>query len=96
MHHRSWRLETGRLSITDRISGEFDRAVARFYLHPAVTVLSETALRLPNGRVCRVAVTGGTVRLAKTQWHPEFGLSQENSCLEVVLSGNELDVAVSW
>jgi uncharacterized heparinase superfamily protein len=96
IHRRSWRLETGRLSITDRISDRFDRAVARFYLHPAIALLSETELRLPNGRVCSLAVAGGTVRVAKTQWYPEFGLSQENSCIEVVMSGRELGVVLSW
>ncbi len=39
VHRRAWRLTAGHLAVTDRIEGQFAKAVARFHLHPAVRVV---------------------------------------------------------
>lgn len=96
VHEREWRLEEGRLRITDRITGVFIQAVARFYLHPAIAVQGDQGCVLPNGRECRWSISGGAIDNQRTYWHPEFGLSKANRCLEIVFSGNELVVDFVW
>ena len=39
VHRRAWCLTAGHLAVTDRIEGQFAKAVARFHLHPAVRVV---------------------------------------------------------
>lgn len=95
LHVREWRLTANRLTITDRYTGQPCRAVARFYLHPAVNPLG-MMLELPNGRRCRLSVSGGDSRFVPTSWRPEFGRDEANQCLEVTLSGNELVVGIDW
>jgi uncharacterized heparinase superfamily protein len=96
MHEREWLLEEGRLRITDRITGIFTRAVARFHLHPMIAVQGDGGCVLPNGRECRWSVCGGAVENQGTHWHPEFGSSNANRCLNIVFSGNELVVDFVW
>jgi uncharacterized heparinase superfamily protein len=96
IHSREWRLEEGRLRITDAIAGHFERAVARFYLHPLIDLQYDQWLQLPNGRTCRWSVVGGVPCLIGAQWYPEFGRSEANRCLEVVLDGDQLIFELVW
>lgn len=99
LHVREWRLGANCLRITDRMIGRFDHAVARFYMHPAVTLKGERTLQLPNGKTCRWSASGGGARVVRTKWHPEFNCDDANQCLEVPLSGsegNEIVVEVDW
>lgn len=41
VHRRRWEIAAGWLRVTDRIEGRFDKAVARFHLHPDVEVWFE-------------------------------------------------------
>jgi uncharacterized heparinase superfamily protein len=95
IHSREWHLEEGRLRITDGITGHFERAVARFYLHPLID-LDDQRLQLPNGRVCRWSIVGGVPSLTNAHWYPEFGASEANRCLEVVLDGDRLIFELVW
>lgn len=96
IHSREWIIRERDLIITDRLTGRFDRAIARFYLHPSVVPQDGAAFLLPNGETCRWSVSGGEARLVETRWHPEFGRSDKNWCLEIVLEGNETALSVTW
>ena len=95
LHTREWRLSERQLVVTDRVTSD-RRAVARFYLHPEIAPATDGVLRLPNGRVCRWRVTGGTSRVHRTRWFPRFGASRENLCIEVVLAGPESRMEFRW
>jgi uncharacterized heparinase superfamily protein len=95
-HRRSWRLENNLLRVSDRIEGSFLRAVARFHLHPSLTVCEGGVLRLPVGTETKWRVQGGTPRVVDTRWYPEFGRAVSNKCIEVTLIGNELEFELRW
>ncbi len=96
VHHRQWRFGTDSLQVTDRVSGTFTRAIARFYLHPGVVILTEHTFRLPNGECVQWSVGGGTPNLVHSLWHPEFGASIANQCIEIQSEGSEVSFQLRW
>ncbi|MBE0621686.1 MAG: alginate lyase family protein [Burkholderiales bacterium] len=96
VHTREWRLGSNALRVMDRVGGTFTNAIARFFLHPGVEILTEQALRLPNGERAQWSVSGGTPRLARSSWHPEFGVSIPNQCIEIEFEGSEISLQLHW
>ena len=99
LHRREWRLTRGGLRITDRIEGGFGRAVARFHLHPAITVHGDGVLgelELSDGHRIRWSASGGAVRIVGSTWHPEFGQSVAGHCIELELEGPHAVMEFAW
>ena len=103
VHRRRWTLEEDSLSIEDRITGEFGRAESRLHLHPDIEVPDISAvndiavrLRLKGGRLIRVLVDGGTLRVEPATWHPRFGQNLPTSCLVTELTGAVLRTRIDW
>jgi len=89
VHRRAWLFERGRLVVEDFVTGGFDSSVGYFHFHPDVTVSlagSEGEASWNGGRL-RFVVEGGGGMLRASTYHPEFGVSMENQCLEVELEG---------
>lgn len=103
VHFREWSLGSSELVITDRVSGAFARAEARFHLHPSISVESaldgpprELMLRLPGGVRARLTVDGGIIRKKETTWHPEFGVRKPNVCIVAEFVGDRLITRIRW
>jgi hypothetical protein len=84
------------LSVTDTLTGRFREAVSRYYLHPEVRLGANQELRLPGGEWIRWSVAGGEPRVVDSTWHPRFGASVPNRCIEVRFVSNELTVEFFW
>jgi len=99
-HQRSWCAEGSGLRIEDTIEGECSSAIARFHLHPLVnaSVNNDGAVEvtLPLGQQLKVCCAGGQVRLRKSTWHPRFGQSIPNICIEVDIVEGQLRTDVCW
>lgn len=100
-HSREWRFSKSSLSIADRLEGRFASAVARFFLHPSVSVeqggsAREGRLTLQGGRGVTWTVEGGAAALVDATWHPEFGVSEASRCLQVRLSGPLSTLTLEW
>ena len=99
LHRRTWRMTTYGLQVCDAIEGGFGEAVARYHLHPAVSISGEGGkgvLRLPDGHTMHWAVTGGSVRVVASTWHPEFGRSIASTCIELVFAGPQATMEFFW
>ena len=109
MHRRAWRLTAGHLAVTDRIEGQFAKAVARFHLHPAIRILDTEAgggeapdhrlagqFLLPDGQRVTWRVTAGVARLVPDQWRPQFGLRLPSQCLEVRFTRGQCRLDLAW
>ena len=100
VHSRQWSLQSTRLRIDDSLHGKFDSAFARFHLHPdivAITKEGKIELRLPSGtRMLMGFDNAGEVEVADSTWHPYFGVSVRNQCIQVRLIGESLTTDVSW
>ncbi|MCF7810497.1 heparinase II/III family protein [bacterium] len=99
IHTREWQVKSHRLLITDMITGRFEKAVGRLYIHPEAAVKmtnSGSGRFLLEGRTYNWCLTGCQVELKESTWHPEFGLSVQNYCIEYTLAGNKSVFELTW
>ena len=99
IHRRSWRLGERSLSVEDHVTGQYENAVARFHLHPDVSVEGDASnghILLNDGRRVEWRVLGGHSRIVRSFWHPEFGLSIDSFSLEVPVLNGTSSVEFSW
>lgn len=92
---RTWSFEEGIMQVVDQLSGRWSEAISRFYCHPSVTANQlndcEVLLILPQGqKVCFTVKGASELRLVDSNWHPGFGVSAPNHCIEATLSGPQL------
>ncbi len=101
MHYRKWRLASESLVIEDKVTGQFDEAVARFHLHPDVQIEPdpdnrEAVLRLPLGQQLLFKVEGGELGVEAGNWHPQFGTALTNHCLVVKFRNGSIKTFLRW
>lgn len=99
IHCREWHFEEHALMINDVVEGKFRDAVSRFHFHPAVNIRRNDNLLsicLPSGQTISCHIKKGQGQLIKTTYHPEFGVSYENQCLEVQLNNNKSQIIFNW
>lgn len=101
LHHRQWVLTDTSLQINDVIHGPFKEAVSRFYLQPDVKIVKNKSpdslfLILNGGEQVEFSTEGAELRVVESTWHPEFGLSLSNQCLEVVFKQNQINATFGW
>lgn len=86
-HKRSWRLGPDAIEIVDQVWGKRGAwdAVSRFHLHPAIaTSHSGNTVRLSLPGDFQVEMTSDrAIEIVEGTWHPRFGESIPNLCLEV-------------
>lgn len=95
IHTRRWRCAAGKVTVTDTLSGSCDEAIARFHLHPEVTV-DGGMLRLPGGQAAAWKSSGGDPRIVNDSWHPEFGSSVPSKCLDVPVAPSGSSLELVW
>ncbi|MFO7641304.1 MAG: alginate lyase family protein [Candidatus Competibacteraceae bacterium] len=100
-HWRRWTLSPTSLRVEDRLDGCCGEAIARLHLHPAIRAgLGGAAngwLELPDGRrSCWNVENSGGARLTPSTWHPRFGVSAANVCLEIPCAGPEIQLLIQW
>jgi uncharacterized heparinase superfamily protein len=100
IHSRTWYLEKKSLRVEDRVSGRFSRAVARYYFHPDVTATSVSNVKgeaqLAGGQKLSWMVSGGEGHIIETTYHPEFGRTIKNQCLELYFNDSMAAVEFNW
>ena len=97
-HKRTLLLGDSSLQVKDELDGPFHQAIARFYLHPDLVVsLENNNLRVVGNHFELFAdLTGHQAALAKSNWHPGFGISQQNNCLEITFSNPYSQLEFTW
>ena len=95
-HKRSWQLTSNSLTITDLITGKFDIAIARFYLHPSVNTSETGSLMLANGQRLQYSNRGTIMTMEESIWHPEFGKNVCNTCLVFTFTRSKSVFELRW
>ncbi len=100
-HQRSWHFSENRMKVADTVSGELRDACGRFHFHPDIKVKPSTTndsgeLVLNNGRAIRWQILKGMGSLIPSTYHPEFGISLDNKCLEVRFDDSQIEVLFLW
>ena len=92
------------LKISDELRPATDAnvysAVARYHLHPAVSVIpddlsSSVTLRLPGGQDIQF-VAFVPISVESTTWHPRFGVSESTSCIVLPIVSGAVLAAIRW
>jgi uncharacterized heparinase superfamily protein len=104
VHCREWNLTDGLIEIIDKVTGKGNHKVRSVLpLHPEVKVnnVQEASVDLTvSGRRIKVNFEGeGSLQVATSQYHPEFGLSVDNKHLIYSYSGSlpfETIIKISW
>lgn len=100
VHRRSWTLRADGFTVEDRVEGGAPRAVARFILHPDVSVVAVDAknwtLTLSQGRSLRVRVEQGKGRLENAHYASRFGDVRQTRCLAVDLADGRAVTRLDW
>lgn len=84
IHTRMWSLGSQRLEIVDNIDGNFSSAVSRTYFHPDFNVKAGSNVNC--GNIDNIELSWKAIntvsRVSSKSWHPEFGKTIKNYCLE--------------
>lgn len=96
-HYRTWRLTKEGFRVDDKLMGKYSEAVGRLYLHPNVGARVDDggvsgSLTIDNRSTVRWSVKGGTVRLHRARFFPEFGKEVDNVCLVIHFDSNEVSM----
>lgn len=97
VHQRRWRMDAHQLEVIDTVSGDVP-AVSRLYLHPEVraeTAQGAVLLRCASGRRVELRASHGAT-LHDATWHPRFGSSLPNQCIEMPLVGGRCTTTLRW
>jgi len=98
--YREWEFGEGYLQISDRLDGQFNSAVARFFIHPSVSVDKiggKIILTLTSGK--KLVFTNDQQlipHVLNTYWYPEFGKAVANKCIEVEFASPCLVSKLRW
>jgi len=87
VHHRNWICNNRQIIIEDEVSPSHTNAVARFILHPHISISSQESgqfiLKLPNGRTFLMELPHAEIK--QCFYAPEFGKRQPTLVLEAPL-----------
>ena len=100
IHWRTWTADNDSVVVTDRIEGTFKSAVSRFHLHPDVSVLEQSSIRIvlrtPGGLVIVEAV-GSKLQLEASTYCPEFGKRLPTQCIAIPIGeSGRIQTTISW
>jgi uncharacterized heparinase superfamily protein len=100
VHRREWVMSASTLQVSDTVRGGTHTALARYILHPSVTVVpvgSNTwQLTLAGAQNLRVVVSAGLGRIEPASYAPEFGIVLPTQCLAVELTQGQARVEWLW
>lgn len=99
-HSRTWEARYFQLRVTDRLDGQYERALGFWHLHPNIRVSlrdkSTVDLALPSGQTAVLSIAGAELALEDTTWHPGFGKSVPNTRIVFKFSSPTVVTEVCW
>ena len=99
-HSRKWEFSGSALTVSDKVDGNFESAVAYFHVHTDISISANAGgdwlLQLPQGQKISVNVETGDPKWSRSYYAPEFGKRFETQCLEVMLDKEGSRVTISW
>jgi len=88
---RNWKFQSNQFDILDYLKGDFNLAVSRFILHPAVKVLKKSKtkfqLTLRNKRCIMINLVDCEGKLVRAKYADEFGKSISTNSLLIYSTG---------
>lgn len=99
IHRRTWSVLPQKITVVDKLIGDFENAIGYLHLHPDVEIVSysnnEIKLSIVDRFIC-LSVIGADVNIETSSWHPEFGISLSSKKLCFKFNRNEMNIDFSW
>lgn len=100
-HSRQWFLYSDSLIVEDKIQGDFKEAVALYRFHPDVRATAnedgcEGTVILSQGQHVKWIIEQGSGELVQSSWHPQFGISQPCSLLQIKIEDRYARIRFAW
>jgi uncharacterized heparinase superfamily protein len=100
IHRRAWHLTKNTLTISDLIIGSQYKSVARFILHPSVSINrlneSDWCINMPLGQKVLFKVLSGNSFVESASYAPEFGTVLQAQCLAIELVLGRSEAKLQW
>ncbi len=99
IHHRDWFVTDKSVTITDKLIGKYTDAIGFLHLHPnidVVNVTDEELLLESCDYYIFIRINGANVSVENSTWHPEFGVSLENTKLQFSFSKSIVSTVITW
>jgi uncharacterized heparinase superfamily protein len=98
VHRRCWILQSNCLQVTDIVDGAINQAVSRVYLHPDLHIEKVgTGGTVHWGSYClNWAAQADSISIRSARWYPEFGIDEENRCVEMSASCGKAVFSLNW
>jgi len=101
VHWREWHFENNSLMIRDTIEGQYEDATGRFHFNSGISMEGNEngdtfIIQLPYDVKLFCRIQNGRGRLVTSSYHPEFGLTYQNKCLEVPIHNNKSQIIFNW
>jgi uncharacterized heparinase superfamily protein len=101
IHRREWRLSDHAVEIVDTVDGKFGEAVGRLFFSPSLVASLSTSAEVGHGGVAKGRslnwrVEGAVAHVVSATYHPEFGVTEPNHCLEMGFTGPRCVVRFTW
>jgi uncharacterized heparinase superfamily protein len=103
-HSRTWQFLKNKINIVDNISGSGNHLIDTYlHLHPKVILKKHKKnivyLEISGNKIKIEYEEKGTLKINKSNYHPEFGMSIESSSLQYRIIGDfpiEISTSISW
>lgn len=100
IHYRTWEMGKCELRISDRLNGQYQRAIGFWHLHPNIDASLRDKctvdLVLPSGQTVVLVIGGAELALEDATWHPGFGESVPNTRIVFKFSSATVVTEVRW
>lgn len=101
IHRREWRLSDHAVEIVDTVDGRFREAVSRLFFSPALVASLSTSAEVGQagvgeGRTLHWRVEGAVAHVVSATYHPEFGVTEPNRCLEMRFNQPHCVLRFTW
>jgi uncharacterized heparinase superfamily protein len=100
VHRREWIFDNSGIVVSDTIDGSYEHATARYQFHPDCVLTNSDAstgsVKIAGERVLSWCVEHGRAEVRDSTYHPEFGLTLPNKCLEVELGAGGARTRFAW
>tara|TARA_B100001057_G_scaffold495714_1_gene595377 strand:+ start:89 stop:382 length:294 start_codon:yes stop_codon:yes gene_type:complete len=86
------------LIIKDNIRGKFKNAISRLFFHPDLEIKVNDNVIYVSGKHFKMELFLNNLdyNISNSEWHPEFGISIANKCLEIFSIENSISLNIYW
>tara|TARA_B110000259_G_C14034431_1_gene408543 strand:- start:2284 stop:3771 length:1488 start_codon:yes stop_codon:yes gene_type:complete len=98
-HLRSWEIRNSSLLIEDRLVGKYNKAIARFILHPSIQIeLLKNVVNfyIEGESISNISFNSNDIKSKEVLWSPCFGKTEKTNCIEVQINNKKLLSKLSW